>query len=208
MPTLGRSELLLSFDVDAVNRAGLNPAEIGRTLLLLVDGIVVTDMRHAGEKLEVRVLSNHQASQDIGELLDFRLPLADGGSIALADLAEVTRQQSLGNIRHYNFRRAVTVEADLDNLLTDTLTANAQILEAWQEVRGRHPAIDLDFSGELDDIQESLDSILILFVFGVGVMYAILGTQFRSYWQPLMILSTVVMAFTGVTFGLLVSGNP
>jgi multidrug efflux pump subunit AcrB len=206
--TLGRSELLLSFDVDAVNRAGLNPAEIGRTLLLLVDGIVVTDMRHAGEKLEVRVLSNQQATQDIGELLDFRLPLADGGSIALFDLAEVTRQQSLGNIRHYNFRRAVTVEADLDNLLTDTLTANAQILEAWQEVRGRHPAIDLDFSGELDDIQESLDSILILFVFGVGVMYAILGTQFRSYWQPLMILSTVVMAFTGVTFGLLVSGNP
>jgi len=205
---LGRSELLLAFDVDAVNRAGLNPAEIGRTLLLLVDGIVVTDMRDAGEKLEVRVLSDQQATQDIGELLDFRLPLAEGGSIALFDLAEVKRQQSLGNIRHYNFRRAITVEADLDNDLSDTLTANAQILEAWQEVRARHPSIDLDFSGELDDIQESLDSILILFVFGVGVMYAILGTQFRSYWQPLMILSTVIMAFTGVTFGLLVSGNP
>jgi len=205
---LGRSELLLAFDVDAVNRAGLNPAEIGRTLLLLVDGIVVTDMRDAGEKLEVRVLSDQQATQDIGELLDFRLPLAEGGSIALFDLAEVKRQQSLGNIRHYNFRRAITVEADLDNDVSDTLTANAQILEAWQEVRARHPSIDLDFSGELDDIQESLDSILILFVFGVGVMYAILGTQFRSYWQPLMILSTVIMAFTGVTFGLLVSGNP
>jgi multidrug efflux pump subunit AcrB len=53
-----------------------------------------------------------------------------------------------------------------------------------------------------------MDSILILFVFGVGVMYAILGTQFRSYWQPLMILSTLFMAFTGVTFGLLVSQNP
>jgi multidrug efflux pump subunit AcrB len=39
-------------------------------------------------------------------------------------------------------------------------------------------------------------------------MYLILGTQFRSYWQPLMILSTLFMAFTGVTFGLLVSGNP
>jgi multidrug efflux pump subunit AcrB len=39
-------------------------------------------------------------------------------------------------------------------------------------------------------------------------MYAILGTQFRSYFQPLMILSTVMMAFTGVTYGLLVSQNP
>ena len=74
--------------------------------------------------------------------------------------------------------------------------------------RPNFPTIDLDFSGELDDIQESLDAIVILFVFGIGVMYAILGTQFRSYWQPFMILSTVVMAFTGVTYGLLVSGNP
>lgn len=39
-------------------------------------------------------------------------------------------------------------------------------------------------------------------------MYAILGTQFQSYWQPFMILSTIIMAFTGVTYGLLVSGNP
>lgn len=204
----GRSELVMAFDVDALNRAGLNPAEVGRTLLLLVDGLVVADMRDDGEKLEVRVQSDASVNQDIAETLDFRLPLATGGSIALADVAEVTRQQSLGNIRHYNFKRAITVEADIDNKKIDTLTANERVMTAWQPLQKRYPSIDLDFSGELDDIQESLDSILILFVFGVGVMYAILGTQFRSYWQPLMILSTVLMAFTGVTYGLLVSGNP
>ncbi len=47
-----------------------------------------------------------------------------------------------------------------------------------------------------------------LFVLGVGVMYLILGAQFRSYWQPLMILTTVPMAFTGVVLGLIVTGNP
>ena len=30
----------------------------------------------------------------------------------------------------------------------------------------------------------------------------------RSYWQPVMILVTVPLAFTGVVFGLLLSGNP
>ena len=120
----------------------------------------------------------------------------------------MSREQGLGNIRHYNFRRAITVEADIDEALIDTVSANELVHEAWRERRARYPAIDLDFSGELDDIQESLDAIVILFVFGLGVMYAILGTQFRSYWQPPMILSTVIMAFTGVTYGLLVSGNP
>ncbi|MCP5431372.1 MAG: efflux RND transporter permease subunit [Chromatiaceae bacterium] len=204
----GRSELVLAFDTDAITRAGLNPGEIGRTLLLLVDGLVVADMRDAGEKLEVRVQAADANYQDIADILQFRMPLHDGGSIALADLAKVSRKQGLGNIRHYNFRRAITVEADIDETQIDTVTANTRVLEGWENHRAQYPAIDLDFSGELDDIKESLDAIVILFVFGIGVMYAILGTQFQSYWQPFMILSTIIMAFTGVTYGLLVSGNP
>jgi multidrug efflux pump subunit AcrB len=204
----GRSELVVELDNDAVRRSGLDPAEVGRTLMLIVDGVVVTDMRDAGEKVEVRVMAEQADRQQITDLLEFRMPLPHGGGIALADLARVELKQSLGNIRHYNFRRAITVEADVDAELLDTVSANNAIRAAWEPVQPSYPAIDLDFTGELDDIQESLDSITILFVFGVGVMYAILGTQFRSYWQPLMILSTVLMAFTGVTFGLLVSGNP
>ncbi len=68
--------------------------------------------------------------------------------------------------------------------------------------------MELDFSGELEDIQESLDAMGKLFALGVGLIYLILATQFRSYWQPLIILLTVPLAFTGVVLGLLVSGNP
>jgi multidrug efflux pump subunit AcrB len=204
----GRPELVLHFDNDAIARSALNPAEVARTLSLLIDGIIVTDMRDDGEKVEVRVQSALSEQQRITDVLEFRLPLAEGGSIALADLVDAELKPGLGNIRHYNFRRAITVEADIDAEKIDTVSANQAILEQWNAQRGDFPTIDIDLTGELDDIQESLDAITILFVFGVGVMYAILGTQFRSYWQPLMILSTILMAFTGVTFGLLVSGNP
>ncbi|MEN8179905.1 MAG: efflux RND transporter permease subunit [Pseudomonadota bacterium] len=204
----GRNELILTLDEDTINRARLNPLEVNRTVQLLVDGLVITEMRDAGEKLEVRVKGPNSRLDDITELLRFRLPLADGGSIPLSELVRERRETGLGNIRHYNFRRAITVEADLEEEVIDTLTANNLIKQRWREHQGEFPDIDLDFSGELDDIYEAMDSILMLFVFGVGVMYAILGTQFRSYWQPFMILSTLFMAFTGVTFGLLISNNP
>jgi multidrug efflux pump subunit AcrB len=204
----GRSELVLAIDEDAVNRAGLNPLEISRAVQLLVDGIVVAELRDAGEKVEVRVQVDQMPTGDIAEVLRLRLPLADGGSVPLADLLTERREQGLGNIRHYNFRRAITVSADIEEGSVDTVTANRMVAEAWEERRRAYPAIDLDFSGELDDIKESLDSIGMLFVLGVGLMYAILGTQFRSYWQPLMILATLPLAFTGVTFGLLITQNP
>jgi multidrug efflux pump subunit AcrB len=72
----------------------------------------------------------------------------------------------------------------------------------------RFPGVAVDYSGELDDIQESLDAMLGLFLLGIGLIYLILAAQFRSYWQPLMILATVPMAFTGVAFGLVISDNP
>jgi multidrug efflux pump subunit AcrB len=47
-----------------------------------------------------------------------------------------------------------------------------------------------------------------LFLLGVGLIYMILAAQFKSYFQPLLILATVPLAFTGVALGLLLSRNP
>lgn len=228
----GRNELVLKLDADAINRAGLNPLEINRTLQLLVDGVVVSDMRADGEKLEVRVVSRKPHLNDISQLLNFQMPLPDGGSVALHTLLDEQRLPGLGNIRHHNFRRAITVTADLfrhgeSNTFTDCQwpkfkdetpdwtrcdldaeSANKLLMDGWEQIASEHPNVNLAAEGELDDLQESMDSMLILFIAGLGVMYAILGTQFRSYFQPLMIISTVFMAFTGVTFGLLVTQNP
>ena len=204
----GRNELVLRLDADAINRAGLNPLQVNRTVQLLVDGVVVSDMRDDGEKLEVRVQGPRRTLSDLSQLLDYQMPLADGGSVALHTLVIEERVPGLGNIRHHNFRRAITVEADIVPDTIDTKSANSLIQQAWAERQAQFPNISLDFSGELDDINESLDSMALLFTAGLGIMFAILGTQFRSYFQPLMILSTVIMAFTGVTYGLLVSNNP
>jgi multidrug efflux pump subunit AcrB len=204
----GRPELVLRLDEDAVNRAGLDPVQVNRAVQLLADGEIVADMRDQGEKLEVRVRRRPDAYRDLAQLLAFRLPVPSGGAVPLGNLVHQERPVGLGNIRHYDFRRAITVEADIQPGGMDTVTANHLILEAWNGHKARFPDIDLDFSGELDDIQESVDAIGMLFLFGLGLMYLILGTQFRSYWQPIMILATVPMAFTGVVAGLMVTGNP
>ncbi len=204
----GSSVLNLRLDTDAVRRAGLNPADVARMVRLLVDGEVVATLQDKGEQVDVRVRARDAALTDIESLLRQSVALPGGGVTLLGNLVRHDTAVAKGSIRHYNFKRTVTVEADLDKLQLDTRQANLQIVDAWEKIRARHPAIDLDFTGELDDIQESLDSIFVLFLFGIGLIYAILGTQFRSYFQPLMILASVPMAFTGVAAGLVITGNP
>ncbi|HEY5762940.1 MAG TPA: efflux RND transporter permease subunit, partial [Rhodocyclaceae bacterium] len=210
----GRPELTLRVDRDAVRAAGVSPAFVARAIRLHSDGEVVAVMRDRGEKVDVRVRAQYEGPDgrsigpDIARLLAQPVALPGGGVTTIGALAQAETAIGRGVIKHYNLRRAITVEADLDKEITDTVVANRLIAEAWEEVAARFPATDIDFSGELDDIQESLDAMAQLFLLGVGLIYLILATQFRSYWQPFLILVTVPLAFTGVAVGLLVSRNP
>jgi multidrug efflux pump subunit AcrB len=206
--TAGRPEFGLQVDLDAVRRAGLDPAAVARLVRLHVDGEVVADLRHRGEKTELRVRAQAATTQRIDDILQRPVALPDGGTTQLGALVRSEVRDSPGLVRHWNWRRAITVEADLAEDGADTVTANRLLREGWERIRADYPGVDLDFSGELDDINESLEAMGPLFLFGLGLIYLILAAQFRSYFQPLLILVTVPLAFTGVTLGLLISRNP
>ena len=204
----GQYELALRINLDAANRAGINPLTISRTLRLLIDGEVVARMQDQGEELELRLKSSRQDYSAIDELLGNTLTTAQGDDIPLRELVYTDRSRGPANIRHYNFRRAIGIEADINKDQIDTLQANDFVREQWQHHQSDYPNIDLDFTGQLDDLQESLDALWILLLLGVGLVYMILGAQFNSYFQPMMILTTLLMAFIGIVMGLMISGNP
>lgn len=204
----GNPELALRLDGEAIQRAGLNPAIIGRALQAYVDGEIVTDFQDEGEEVKVRVLAKKDGHINTDNLLRQTISLPDGRAIALGELLISTPGIGQQNIRHYNFRRAITLEADIDQDRINTLQANRLITQEWHDLQTRYPELTLDQTGELDDIDESIDAIWLLLMLGLGVIYIILGTQFRSYFQPFMVLATVPLTFTGVTLGLLVTGNP
>ncbi|MDI6750990.1 MAG: efflux RND transporter permease subunit [Rhodocyclaceae bacterium] len=208
----GRPQLVLELDREALRAAGLDAAKVARLVRLAVDGEIVAITRDRGEKVELRVRARHRGDgtlgADIFDLLNDPVALPNGQTTTLGALLRAETRIGKGVIKHYNLARAITVEADLDKKVTDTLTANRLIAEDWQKVAAQFPNTSIDFSGEMEDIRESLAAMPWLFLLGVGLIYLILAAQFRSYWQPLLILVTVPLAFTGVAFGLLISRNP
>lgn len=80
-------------------------------------------------------------------------------------------------------------------------------ISEWSKISAGFPGLNLDTTGQLDDINEGLQSIVYFGAFGIFLMYVVLASFFRSYFQPIMIFITVIMALMGVTMGFLVSGN-
>ncbi len=207
----GRPQLVLQLNAEALKHAGIDPATAARLIRLHTEGEIISETRDQGDKIEVRVrgaTANGNHLEDIQQLLADPVALPGGGTTTLGALVHADTRTGSGGIKHYNLKRAITIESDLDKSRLDTVEANARIAELWEAMKLRHPNIRIDFSGELDDINESLDAMKMLFLLGVGLIYLILAAQFRSYWQPLLILLTVPMAFTGVVFGLFITQNP
>ena len=207
----GRPQLSLRMDSDALRSNHVNAALLARLVRLSVDGEVVAFTREAGDKIELRVIANesdYANPSSVSALLDMPIALPNGDVTRLGALVEPQTGPTRGLIKHYNLRRTITVEANLDKELTDTAKANDMLKVGWAGIQHDHPNISLDFSGELEDIEESLNAMKVLFLLGMGLVFLILAAQFASYFQPLMILVTVPLAFTGVAFGLTLSGNP
>jgi len=207
----GRPQLVLQLDSEALKSAGLDPATAARLIRLHTEGEIIAETRDRGDKIEVRVrgaTANSDRMVDIQQLLSDPVALPGGGITTLGALVRTDTRSGSGGIKHYNLKRAITIESDLDKERIDTVEANARIAELWRTMEARYPNTRIDFTGELDDINESLDAMKMLFLLGVGLIYLILAAQFRSYWQPLLILLTVPMAFTGVVFGLFITQNP
>ncbi len=207
----GSNGLTFTLNLSNINRLGIKPTDVQRAIRMLVDGEVVSFTRHQGSKMTIKVMSDDSIDNqfsNIEELLELGVPTGSGGSVPLRELVHLKIAKVKGNIRHYNFKRTITVESDIDDLRINTVAANQLLLDHWQSIATQHPNASLDFSGELDDIQESMDAIGVLFLFGLGLMYLILSTQFQSYFQPMMILVSIPLAFVGVTLGLFVSNSP
>jgi multidrug efflux pump subunit AcrB len=201
----GRLELTLNLDERAIRQAGTSPGLVARLLRLHMDGEIVAFTRDEGEKVELRVRGPRRVLQDINTILDDPIVLPSGATTTFRALTNTSISRSSGTIRRYNYRRSITVEADLDAQLINTVIANNIIKNEWLKIRSQFPMTDLDFSGAFQDVQESLDYMIMMFFFGVGLIYLVLATQFKSYFQPMLIIMTVPMAFTGVIFGLFIT---
>ena len=160
------------------------------------------------EEIDIRVKLDKSALDKPEDLLRLPLALPNGKSVALGSVAGFTVERDVAEIRRYKQQRAITVSANLDTDKTTTVRVNQALIEHFGQIGKKYSGISLDFSGEFEEFKNAFADLLRLITFGLLLVYAILGAQFRSYVQPLVILFTVPFAFVGAVIGLLLAGNP
>jgi multidrug efflux pump subunit AcrB len=100
------------------------------------------------------------------------------------------------------------VIADVDLAKTTSRRANEALRRHFADIPKRFPGYELIFGGEEEQTQESLRSLFRSFGVALLLDFVILAALFRSYVQPLIILTTIPIGLLGVLYALFFHGAP
>jgi len=204
----GKKELKIKVDEDRAALYGFDIFQISSAIRTAFDGTVASKIRRENEEIEVVV---RFAEEKRGSLRDFeqmKLVSPTGAVVPLKDIIQYTIEPGYTAIRRIDRERTITVTADVDQMKANANAVNRGIQDAYAGIGARFPGYSVSFGGEFEEFNESIDALWKLFLLGVFLMYIILGGQFKSFVQPLMILYTIPFGFIGAIMGLLLIRSP
>ena len=155
-------------------------------------------------KVMVRLPESERSSEQAIRDLMLRTPA--GTYVPLREVATVSRGRAYKTIDRRNGRRVVQVSADI----TPRSRAGEVIADlgsgALPRLEKDFPGLVYSFEGHQADIRESMGSLRMTFALALLAIFALLAVPFRSYAQPLVVMTSIPFGIIGAFLGHLVMG--
>ena len=202
----GKPEIRLRTKGEKLRQFGLTIFQVANNVRNAIEGNTCTVYRDADEAIDVVVKYTKNSMNTIDALSQMMIATPSGISVPLKDIAQISRENSLVDIKRFDVERAITVSASVDREVTSPAIATQMLQATFEDIGFRYPGYSLDFRGEFDQILESFKELgLKLLPMGVMLMYFILGAQFKSFLQPFIILFAIPFGVIGAMVGLLIT---
>jgi multidrug efflux pump subunit AcrB len=131
-----------------------------------------------------------------------------GNLIPLRNVATFETRTGSPQIKRFDFRRAKTVTANLDDTKTTSIEANAAIQKEFDQISSTYKDVDIVFGGEAEKTNESVGSLFTALILSVIGIFALMVLIFRSFMSPLIILTTIPFGLVGVSAAFFIHGKP
>ncbi|MDY0040356.1 MAG: efflux RND transporter permease subunit [Desulforhabdus sp.] len=184
----------------------LSVSQVAALAASVLDGRYVGKFRTADEDVDMKVRIDQAYLKQPESSLNLPLLQHPSGPVRLGELTIIDSYLEPGQLHRFQNNRTVTIKANLRPGAPTSVPSVVEMVRSYyQTIKHQYPGAELNFSGEFETTRRSYTSLTYAFLIALLIIYLILATQFRSYLQPLIILSAVVFALIGVVFGKLVT---
>ena len=194
---------------DAASDLGLNVASMANALRTLIAGQTVGNWRAPDDQaydVNVRLAPEARSTPQDLERLPFTVTGADGQSriVRLNQVASVRESTGPNQINRRDLTREVSLNANIDQRSTGEVSSD---IKAALATVAFPPGYRYQFGGATKNMSEAFGYAISALVLAIVFIYMILASQFKSFVQPLALMTALPLTLIGVVLALLMFGS-
>ncbi|MCW8904703.1 efflux RND transporter permease subunit, partial [Sedimenticola sp.] len=202
----GKPELQLRLR-DGALALGLDASTIATQLRAAFYGTTASEIQVGPEAYEIDVRLAGDDRANLTDMEGFHIVTASGDPVPLNAVAKIETSRGFSRILRVDGARTVTVSGDLDTRVTNAREIiNHTLANFIPDLLNRYPGVEALIEGESKDTAKTGGSMLRSFAIGLVGIFILLSFQFRSYVEPLVVMSIIPLALIGVIWGHLLMG--
>lgn len=185
----------IEIDRQKVADLGLDLADVGRDLAVLLSGGYVNRFNYAGRSYKVIPQVGDDQRRTPEQLLQLKVRTRGGGSVSLRSLVNLRTETAPRVLTRFQQRNSAKVYGVVAPGVT-----KEEALSALESAARRilPPGYAIDYAGESRQMRTEGATLLSTLGFAIGLIYLVLAAQFGSFRDPLIVLvGSVPLALTG-----------
>ncbi|MDN5215139.1 efflux RND transporter permease subunit [Fulvivirgaceae bacterium BMA12] len=174
----------------------LTSLEVAMAVRNAINGAKATVLKENGKEYDITVSYPNNAVNSVEKIE--QLPIfTPQGMYTIGQLAKVFYEESPSQIQHDNKVKTVDISA---NLAPGALQGDVQnsIHTLMTEMVELPPSVKFSWTGSIKELNEATNDMMLTFGIALLLMYMLLASLVESFWQPIVIFTTVPMAMIGV----------
>jgi multidrug efflux pump len=201
---LGMPEMIVTINRDKARRLEMSTAQIASTIRTALFGREISDFKIGEEEYPIQLRSQDKFKNDVSALMNQKIVFMNNQgkwlSIPISAVADFNYSSTYGAVKRKDLDRVITlysnvVEGYNANNINDQIKAE---LKNYDIPSG----YDYKFTGEQEEMQESMEFLGRAFMIALALILLILVTQFNSVVRPFIIIASVVFSTIGVFGGI------
>jgi multidrug efflux pump subunit AcrB len=203
----GKQEIKLRIRPEA-ELLGITLENLARQVRHAFFGFEVQRVQRGREEVRVYVRYPEAERRSLDNLDTMRIRTPAGLEVPFADVASAEFGRGFAEIRRVDRNRTINVTADVNKETADIEAIKRDISAFLSEAVPDYAGVSFTLEGEAREQRESFGSLGYGLMFVLFVIYALLAIPFRSYLQPLIVMSVIPFGAAGAMLGHMIMGMP
>lgn len=198
-------EWILDVDRQEAGRFGADVASVGGLIQLVTNGFLIAQYRPDDAEDEVDIRARLPMNDRTLSGLDGLRLQTENGLVPIVNFVSRSPAPKVNTI----IRKDGTFVINVKAAVQDGVLGNDKVkeLEAWLKQQTLPEGVRYRFRGADEEQQEAGAFLGKAMIGALFIMFIILLTQFNSFYQTFLTLSTVVMSVIGVLLGMMLTGQ-